>query len=1588
MQILGNAASEFKGRQLTELVDNNSIAISWEVLKIYSPESNNHAKIKNALLYIASTLLPNETNPLEVYLERTILGIVQNFSESTYDVKGLQPFIEKLRAIWAIDCLIAISGKSIVSALPQIMACIQTNLELSHLHYESLRCLKILIKNLSQSNLSIILDLILSLILQKWSQFSEKTKLESKEILNILFKEHEALIKKKYFNYIFSLSFNPELLGIYNNARVTFPNSIKGTSFSLLHDLTLRSKNENKFVVAQALSDLEYYFKKYQNEFHSSYVNNPSFINYIPVLRSTLLEVSHKFRSSDVEIPTKCAIVFGLMGSLDFNKFNNFSVISSDEKDQLIILKQFTDRNEVYRFLIIFVKSVLVKAFWASTDPVKQLFLAYAMQEYMKLLELNGIDVESFSKDEINKTSTPAIIWSKFDDISKSTLLPLLSSKYIVNGSKNENLTYPIYKTWMKHSKWLRDFTLDLLRKSKHEGINPAAQKIFLICTSIIKDQDLSICNFILPYATLNLILCKDEKIEKEIETEMLAILGSNVSGVNDNSTAEHLKSCYQSVFGILDYFKKWCSARKQKKKRADLSSISTKTFNEETSLVENFLNRMPQELIAKRSAECNSYERAILNLEESYRSSKIERNEFFSTIQSMYVEIDDLDALDGVLKKFSTQSLTDKLLQFQYSDNWKIAQDCFEALSESDLNREKVKDTTDLLKSLNDYSLYDSSLEKLDAQLSLLNGNLNMLASEWVRIGLNSSVYAGNLHALKKWIYVTESNIKPSSLTDSALFIDYEFAKALVFLAEDKIEDTVSHINKAFQLLGYSLAMSKETSLSRTRSIINQLHCLTDLKEIALSTSKSKSESNIKTLDLRYSNVSNDFQSCWRILSTRRAADNLHPNDFTKNDISNIWIESAKIARKSERLDLATKSIMNAMLLENQKVDLEYAKLLWAQGDHSRALKAIDELRSSDNERSIRENALIQLKYTKWLDSSDSGNSSTIIDEYNKAAKMDVKWEKPYYLLGKYFNKILENQSIVSEDIKSSKDFYGDYERRLVFNYLRALQCGSKYLFEALPKVITVWLDFASKYKDKVPRKKKNYDLIKESIKQSINLIPAICWYTVLSQLISRALHPNPEAAEQVMDLVSKITEAYPEQALWSVFAQSKSTITERSKMGNNILSNIIQRPSNPEESVKRKNTIKSAINLFDALLGVCMKEVNKKRSDLILSTDFGFDHKVTPCVSLVVPLRSNFEIKLPASFDLSSKNYKSFPIGSKITIIKFDEHVKILSSMQKPRRLAILGSNGGKYHILCKPHDDLRKDAKLMEFTTMIDRLLKKDDESEKRKLSITSYAVVPLNETYGVLEWVDSCRTMRDIVLSYLTSIGKPLDFSFCKKMLAEDQSLQEKITGLNRLIKEYPPVFRLWFLEEFPDPKAWYGARCNYTRSSAVMSIIGYILGMGDRHGDNILMLEKTGGVLHVDFDCLFDKGLTLAVPERVPFRLTSNMVDAFGISGVEGAFRKSCEVTMRLVRNHEPALMNILESFLYDPILDWSATKRRKKHDSHNPEVSLNNIKKKIRGIEKDASLSLSIPAHVDAVISQAVSPENLAQMYIGWMSFI
>jgi PI-3-kinase-related kinase SMG-1 len=67
-----------------------------------------------------------------------------------------------------------------------------------------------------------------------------------------------------------------------------------------------------------------------------------------------------------------------------------------------------------------------------------------------------------------------------------------------------------------------------------------------------------------------------------------------------------------------------------------------------------------------------------------------------------------------------------------------------------------------------------------------------------------------------------------------------------------------------------------------------------------------------------------------------------------------------------------------------------------------------------------------------------------------------------------------------------------------------------------------------------------------------------------------------------------------------------------------------------------------------------------------------------------------------------------------------------------------------------------------------------------------------------------------------------------------------------------------------------------------------SAVGFIVGLGDRHLDNILLNPRYGHLVHVDFSILFGKGTSLKIPERVPFRLSQNLIAALQYPGVDAS----------------------------------------------------------------------------------------------------
>jgi phosphatidylinositol kinase/protein kinase (PI-3 family) len=118
------------------------------------------------------------------------------------------------------------------------------------------------------------------------------------------------------------------------------------------------------------------------------------------------------------------------------------------------------------------------------------------------------------------------------------------------------------------------------------------------------------------------------------------------------------------------------------------------------------------------------------------------------------------------------------------------------------------------------------------------------------------------------------------------------------------------------------------------------------------------------------------------------------------------------------------------------------------------------------------------------------------------------------------------------------------------------------------------------------------------------------------------------------------------------------------------------------------------------------------------------------------------------------------------------------------------------------------------------------------------------------------------------------------------------------------------------------ESWLKQVNTFAISTGMTSIIGYVIGLGDRHPSNLLIDRFSGSVIHIDFGDCFERAANRQfLPEVVPFRLTRMMVKAMGASGVDGQFWDSFVNMSSLLRENHRVLIMILAIFVQEPLID-------------------------------------------------------------------
>lgn len=201
--------------------------------------------------------------------------------------------------------------------------------------------------------------------------------------------------------------------------------------------------------------------------------------------------------------------------------------------------------------------------------------------------------------------------------------------------------------------------------------------------------------------------------------------------------------------------------------------------------------------------------------------------------------------------------------------------------------------------------------------------------------------------------------------------------------------------------------------------------------------------------------------------------------------EIASSWLASAKVARKAGQFDEAYSAILRASDLDLQMARLEHARWWWHQGQSRKAIESLqnsfaanvfdfnrdaasttssnlslDEV-ASNSHNIILGKAMALL--AKWLDTAKQTSEEDLLNRYKKVQSICEKWEKSHYLLGHYYNRLLEHEETKPHNRQKDAYLQGELTRLVSTCYLRSLSYGNKYIYETLPRVLTLWLDFGA---------------------------------------------------------------------------------------------------------------------------------------------------------------------------------------------------------------------------------------------------------------------------------------------------------------------------------------------------------------------------------------------------------------------------------------------------------------------------------------------------------------------------------------------
>ncbi|KAI6709508.1 hypothetical protein JHW43_007959 [Diplocarpon mali] len=571
-------------------------------------------------------------------------------------------------------------------------------------------------------------------------------------------------------------------------------------------------------------------------------------------------------------------------------------------------------------------------------------------------------------------------------------------------------------------------------------------------------------------------------------------------------------------------------------------------------------------------------------------------------------------------------------------------------------------------------------------------------------------------------------------------------------------------------------------------------------------------------------------------------------------------------------------------------------------------------------------------------------------------------------------------------EELNRQTAIRDEFLRQCLENYLLALAASDDHDSNAL-RFSALWMGHSEK------------QLANDAVSRHLSKVPSRKFAPLMNQLTSRLQDSKAKFQTLLFTLVLRICTDHPFHGMYQIYAVMRSYVNpkDESAVSRNAAATRVSGRLGLSKVAQTWTALQTCSRLYTKLAEDVDKQKYKAGKKLSLKESEPANHLNNALFKLGLP-PSTMQIPLSPNMD-----YSKLPL-----VTRLESQMTIASGVSVPKIITALTNHGARLKQLVKGgDDDLRQDAIMEQVFEQVSELLKSNRSTRQRNLSIRTYRVLPLTNKSGVIEFVQNTIPIHDFLMpAHENYHPRDLKGNQCRHAITgvQDKSIEIRVKTYRYVTERFQPAMRYFFTEKFTDPDEWYVKRLAYTRSTAAISILGHILGIGDRHGHNILLDSKSGEIVHIDLGIAFEMGRVLPVPELVPFRLTRDIVDGMGITKTEGVFRRCCEFTLEALRKESSTIMAILDVLRYDPLYSWSASPVRIAKIQQGQSAALaaevenpgerkeavnepGEADRALTVVKKKLSKTLSITATVNDLINQATDEKNLALLFSGWAAY-